>query len=290
VVCGLPRSGTTLLHRLLALADDAAALPLWQLIEPLPPRRGPDLRREHAARNVAWLSGLVPVSIDAQHYVRPDLPDECAYLLRASFMGSMPWQVPARRWLRWSLAADALPAYRVWAALLARLDPGPGARLVLKDPFHAAYAPEIEAVCPGAVLVCTHRDPVEVLPSFHKLCSTMHTALAPEAAQPAAIAAQTDWLGWLVERLGRGGGARVHVDYRELVADPIAAVARIHDALDLPLTDGHAARMRQWLADNGQRRHGGNPYRCEDFGQRPAAVAERFAAYRAERGFDGRRA
>src|SRR5262249_50289555 len=153
-----------LLHRLLVLDDDAVSLPLWQLLEPLPPRSGPDQRREHAARNVAWLAGLVPVSLDAQHYVRPDLPDECAYLLRTSFLGSMPWQVPAHRWLRWSLSADASFAYRIWAAFLGRLDPGAGARFVLKDPFHAAYADEIEAACPGALLVRTHRDPVEVLP------------------------------------------------------------------------------------------------------------------------------
>ncbi|HVE82278.1 MAG TPA: sulfotransferase [Myxococcales bacterium] len=284
IVCGLPRSGTTLLHRLLELADDAAGIPLWQLIDPMPPHRGPDRRRLLVERSVSRLGRVVPTSLDAQHYVRPDLADECGHLMRSSFAGSMPWQAPAFGWLEWSLRQDALPAYRAWAAYLSALEPE-GKRLVLKDPFHAARLEEIHAVCPDAMVAQTHRDPLEIVPSFHKLCMTMHAVMVPALDVPRTVAAHTDWLSWVVER---NAAARsrfpprqlVDVDYRALVADPVAQVERIHRAFNLPLTGRHVERMRAYLAENGQRRHGPNPYSAEAFGQRPEELAERFAAYR----------
>jgi hypothetical protein len=284
VVCGLPRSGTTLLHRLLALADDAAGIPLWQLLEPVPPRHGPDLRREHAQRNLEWLGRLVPVSLDAQHLVRPDLPDECGHLLRASFMGAMPWQVPAYGWLRWSLRADAGPAYRVWAAFLAVLEP-PDRRLVLKDPFHAANLPALLAACPEARVVQTHRDPVEVVPSFHKLATTVHRVLVAALDLPRVVQAHMEWLEALVARSGAARatlppGRCVDVDYRALVADPLAEVARIHDALGLPLTAAHEERIARWMVDHPHRAHGPNPSSASDYGQTDAEIRERFADYR----------
>ena len=133
IVCGLPRSGTTVLHRLLALADDAAALPLWRLLEPFPPEAGPDQRYEHASLNKAWIQRLGSDSLDAQHYVHPDLPDECAHLLRCAFMGSMLWQVPA--YSCWSGPAARTPRQPTACGrpLLATLEPE-DRRLVLKDP------------------------------------------------------------------------------------------------------------------------------------------------------------
>lgn len=283
VVCGLPRSGTTLLHRLLALADDAAGLPLWQLLEPLPPSGGPDLRRAHAERNLRWLAELAPASLDAQHLVRPDLPDECAHLLRVSFRGSMPWQAPAYGWLRWSLRADPGPPYRVWAAFLAHLEPD-GRRLVLKDPFHAAHIEAIRAACPGARFVQLHRNPAELVPSFHKLALTMHRVLVPDVDVPRTVRAHMDWLETVVEqnaagRVALGSTDLVDVDYRALLEDPLVEVARIHDAFGLPLTSAHEERVAQWMAEHPQRAHGPNPYAAADYGQSEEEIRERFADY-----------
>jgi LPS sulfotransferase NodH len=99
------------------------------------------------------------------------------------------------------------------------------------------------------------------------------------------VALQTDWLEWWVSRMQKAS-RRIDIDYRTLVADPVAAVVHIHDTLGLPLTEGHVRRMHSWLSENGQRRHGENPYRCEDFGQKTEEIAERFRAYRSRHGFD----
>src|SRR6185436_6009397 len=41
-VIGLPRSGTTFLHRLLAADPAARSIPYWESFDPLPPADGPD--------------------------------------------------------------------------------------------------------------------------------------------------------------------------------------------------------------------------------------------------------
>jgi hypothetical protein len=289
IVCGLPRSGTTLLHRLLELADDAAGIPFWQLVDPMPPPRGPDRRRELAQLSLGRLQRVVSLPLDAQHLVRADLADECGHLLRTAYLGAMPWQLPVYGWLDWSMRQDSAPAYRVWAAYLSRLEP-PGKRLVLKDPFHAANLLPLLAVCPDAAIVQTHRDPVQVLPSFHKLCSTMHAVLVPALDLARMVEAHMTWLSWLLERNTAARASLpprrvLDIDYRELVADPIATVGGIHDALGLPMTEEHVQRMRGWLADHGQRSHGENPYTPEAFGQSAAEIAERFQIYRERYGF-----
>ena len=293
VVCGLPRSGTTLLHRLLELADGATGIPMWQLADPMPPPRGLDRRRREAQINVSRLRRIVTVDIDSQHLVRPELSDECGHLLRNSFLGSMPWQIPAFGWLEWSLELDPRPAYRQWAAFLHHLEPR-DSRLVLKDPFHLANLVPLLEVCPEATIVQTHRDPLEVVPSFHKLCMTVHSVLVPTLDIPRTVEAHMRWLTHLVERNAQErrvleATARrdrlLDVQYADLVADPIGIVERIHEHARIPLGGAEIDRMRAWLVNNGQRKHGPNPYSAQAFGQRPEEIAERFASYREAQGF-----
>lgn len=287
VVCGLPRSGTTVLHRLLTLPEDSAGLPFWQLVDPMPPPRGADRRRALAALSLDRLARLSGNHLDAQHLIRVDLPDECGQLLRTGFVGSMLWQVPAHGWLRWYLDQDLGAAYRVWAAYLARLEPQ-GPRLVLKDPFHCAHLPELFAACPGAMVVQTHRDPLQTVPSFHKLCASMHRVLVSDYDLPAAVASQTRWLAAVARRTveRRPADARVYdLEYADLLADPVAAALAVRRHFGLPVSDRDEQAMRAWLAEHGQRKHGPNPYTIEAFGQRPEELAEAFSTYQSARGY-----
>jgi hypothetical protein len=284
VVCGLPRSGTTLLHRLLSLAPDASGVPFWQLLSPVPPP-GRDTRRLSAERRLRALAAVSSVPLDAQHLIRADLPDECTHLFRPAFRSSFFWQVPLYGWLDHMISADPTPAYRAWHAALGVLEP-PDRRLVLKDPFHTGYLATLRAVAPDAMIVQTHRDPVETVPSFHRLCMTGHAALCARLDVPRTVEAHMRWLEHHVSqnRAARDTlppGAICDVDYRALVADPIATVARVHAQLGLPFDNVFEARIAEWIATHPQRAFGDNPYSAEDFGQTRGAIAERFSAYRA---------
>jgi hypothetical protein len=283
IVCGLPRSGTTFLHRLLALAADARPLALGELLQPLP-GPGPDRRLADARKRVSRLQQLVSVSIDAQHYVRPELPDECTYLFRPSFASLLLWQAPAYEWFEWFTSCDMAQPYRDYRLLLSVLCPDPQKRLVLKDPAHARNLPELFAVLPEAMVVQLHRDPVEAVPSLHKLTLTMQSVLSRRVDVPRLAEANTRWVAAVLDRslASRAqlpAGRLLDVSYRDLIADPLAVARRIHDHFGLPWT-ATRAQTQAFEAQHRQRRFGENSYSPEAFGQTRAGLAARFAGYR----------
>ncbi|MFN7142315.1 MAG: sulfotransferase family protein [Myxococcota bacterium] len=285
LVCGLPRSGTTFLHRLLAEADAARALLLWELMDPLP-GEGPDTRRADVDARMARLRRFAPANLDAQHLMRADLPDECGHLLKPTFLSSLYWMAPVTGYLAWYPHHDARPAYRDYRALLGLLQTDPSHRYVLKDPFHAMNLPALFAAIPNARVVQTHRAPSEVVPSLHKLSLTTQAVLTDGVDPARVVEANTTWLQTVAtrsveDRAKVPAGQVLDIDYRELLVDPVGAARRVHAHFGLPWSEGLEARLTAFVANNGQRRHGDNPYSPEDFGQTAAGIDARFEAYRA---------
>jgi Sulfotransferase family len=97
IVLGLPRSGTTFLHRMLAADPAHRAIPLWELLRPLPNADSsvsatPDRRRQIAEQRLALRLKLAP-DLDSKHYVRANTPEECMWLLAATFVSPVFWVV-----------------------------------------------------------------------------------------------------------------------------------------------------------------------------------------------------
>jgi hypothetical protein len=135
------------------------------------------------------------------------------------------------------------------------------------------------------MIVQTHRDPVETVPSFHKLAMTAHATLCRRLDVPRTVEAHMRWLEHHVDRNAAAraalpAGAVFDVDYGALVRDPVATVAAVHAHFGLPFEARLEERLDAWLAENGQRRFGDNPYTATAFGQRPEEIAERFSEYR----------
>jgi hypothetical protein len=193
------------------------------------------------------------------------------------------WKPPATGRLDRNPRQDARFAYRDYRRLLVLLSGGDPRRLVLKDPFHAMSLPALYAAIPDARVVMTHRALAEVVPSLHKLGLTTQAVLCRTLDVPRIVEASTAWLAWVAERIVEDRARTPHVvdvDYRALVADPVGTARHIHDAFGLGWDDALEARLRAFVAANGQRRHGENPYSTEAFGQTPAEVDARFRAYR----------
>jgi hypothetical protein len=283
IVCGLPRSGTTFLHRLLAEAQDAQALPLWQLMEPIP-GRGRDRRIARAEKLVGRMARLAPTSLDAQHLIRPELPDECGHLFKPALRSSILWQAPLYDYLAWYQTQELDWAYEEYRAFLGVLQ-APGKRLVLKDPFHCGHLGALFRALPRAMVVQTHREPAELVPSFHKLTLTAHCVLADVVAPARMAKVNTRWLESVADRTIDQRAAippsrLLDVSYRSLIADPVGTVRHIHQHFGLPWSEALADRLRGFAGDNGQRKHGDNPYRADDFGQTRAELERRFSRYR----------
>src|SRR5260370_188569 len=81
-VVGLPRTGTTVLHALLASAPGHRAPLLWELLDPCPqPGPGGSDRRVRDAERLAWLAHRAAPSLPVIHPLDAGAPQECLFAL-----------------------------------------------------------------------------------------------------------------------------------------------------------------------------------------------------------------
>ncbi len=288
-ILGLPRTGTTLLHNLLA-QDPAARVPLlWELLRPAPPpeplTRDTDPRIAVARGELAMVHEFVPDLLRI-HPQDPTAPDECFHLLAITFQNFIAdISASCPSYLRWLLTSDMVPAYRYYRTTLQVLTwKVRGRYLVLKAPSHLFALDALLAVFPDARVVQTHRDPRQVAASC---CSLFETArsLYTEGADLARLG--ETWLeNWstamdrAMAARERAGAARFHdVAFEDLTADPMAVVRGIHARFGIETDQETDARMAAWLAMNPRDKHGVHTYSLSRYALDPDRVAERFSGY-----------
>ena len=304
VIVGLPRTGTTLLHRLLASDARVRSLSSWEAILPVPldPTResGPDeveKRVAFAQRSEKALQYMAP-DFFAVHPIDARAPEEDVLLLDLAFRSTVPestLRVPT--YAHWLEQQDQLPAYRLMKRVMQALQyqskpdassAGTGApwRWVLKTPHHLEWLDALLEVFPDATLVWTHRDPKQVVPSF---CSMLAhgRGIFSDAIDPHEIG--RDWLrkgsermvGRAMDARARLGEARFHdVRYADLVRDPIAVARAIEERAGLGWSRDAETRMRDRLRTETQHRHGVHRYALADFGLTSHDVDRAFTRYR----------
>jgi hypothetical protein len=298
VIVGLARTGTTMLHRMLASDDRWLAL-LWYESRnpaPFPPADGadldgsdPDPRITDAEAEVAAMLEGSPDLI-AAHPMDAHAPDEEIMLVEHAFTSWNPeafCRVPS--YAAHLETIDLLPGYRYMVRLLRFLQwqkrkRGERAtRWVLKAPYHLASLDVLFEVLPDARVVMTHRDPVDTVPSLASLVRTLRV-LGSDAVDPLEIGAH--WSGKWSRALQRAIEARARreerfldVFYEELVADPMAQVRRIYTHAELPFTPDAEEGMRQWAVENERDRRPLHGYTLEEFGYTREGLRREFAAY-----------
>jgi hypothetical protein len=293
VILGLPRTGTTLLHRLLA-ADSGRvrSLASWESLMPVPfnGEQGPEKRITAAERSERALKYLAP-DFFAVHPIDARGPEEDILLLDIAFRSTVPeatMHVPS--YADWLEGVDQGPAYRTLARALQALQwqRKPQAadwRWVLKTPHHLEWVDEIPKVLPDPLFVWTHRTPREVVGSF---CSMIAHGRGVFSDHVDPLAIGRAWLRKgkrMVERAMEareriGEASFVDVRYADLVKDPFAVVRHVEERAGLPFTPTAEAQMKDGMEREKKDRHGKHRYALADFGLDDAAVDAAFAPYR----------
>jgi hypothetical protein len=289
-ITGMPRSGTSFLHSLLA-QDPGNQVPLcWQTIYPYPvPPNGSrtDPRPRRVARQLRIFEALSP-EIRAAHPIDANSPQECteitAYLFK-SLRFDMTHHVPTYR--AWLDAAGHEDAYRFHKRFLQHLQQqtGPG-RWVLKCPDHVFALDAIREVYPDARIIFCHRDPLKVLPSVAKLTEIVRRPFT-RAVDRRQIGQQiTDrWVlgaNRMMEAMRHGGAwgdAILHVHYRDLVADPCGKVEALYRDLGTPIDPVALERVRELVRKKPDGGYKPRAQRFADYGIDPAYAERRFAEY-----------
>ena len=156
---------------------------------------------------------------------------------------------------------------------------------MLKSPAHLGYLDVLRAQFGDLHIVHMHRDPRATIASGASLNSTLHAMHADSVDRQRVGAQWLQRMGWTNDRAmaARDGwadeSARVtDIGFDDAVADPIGQVARVYDAIDLPLTAEAETAMRLWLKQR-PREAARPPYALGDYGLRPEQVDERFTLY-----------
>jgi hypothetical protein len=285
VVTGLPRSGTTLLQRLLTADPGNQGLEQWlaDLPQPRPARETWDDDPIFSAMQAGYhafheanpeLAGL--------HYSDAASHEECWRLLQqAGTSVAFETQAHVPAYSRWLQDADWGPAYRRHRRLLQLIGLNePGKRWVLKNPSHLIALDTLLEVHPDAVVVVTHRDPVTCVASMCSLAEASTRGTSTTFVGETIGRTQLDLLGREYDAYRKARADHpdgfVDVDYADLVADPVGTVEGVYAAAGLPWAEEVRSAVAAELAESrsgarAPRHH----YALEDYGLTEAQVRER---------------
>jgi hypothetical protein len=294
-VSGLPRSGTTFLHSLLA-EDPGNLVPrVWQLIQPYPARNagsGSDRRARRVGRQLR-LFGLLAPDFRRMHPIDAGSPQECSEITAhvfASLRFDTTYRIPSYR--RWLDETGHIEAYRFHKRFLQHLQhqTADGGRWVLKCPDHVFALDAIRAVYPDARLVFVHRDPLAVLLSVARLTETLRRPFT-RSVDKAEIGRQDSdrWLAATELMIAAAQEQRFaepifHVQYLDLVRDPVGTVAALYSHFGDALHPDAAARIGRLVEAKPNGGYGAHGSRLEEYGLDAALERERYARYMAHFG------
>ena len=286
-VLGLPRTGTTALHRLLTADPRHQGLELWltQFPQPRPPRAtwadDPIFTAMQAAFSEHHIDNPEFMGI---HYMDATSVEECWRLLRQTGK-SLSYESLALvpRYSEWLASQDWTDAYvrhRQNLQLIGLNDPDK--RWVLKNPSHLAALDALMTVYPDALIVRTFRDPVT---SIASACSLSAEATAGQSTTfvGAGIGrSQLDmlsrsWRSFVEARPKYDQAQFIDVDYREFVGDPVGTTKGIYDHFGIEWTNEVDTAVR--AIDEESRRGGKRPshhYDLADYGLTEAQVRDAF--------------
>ncbi len=289
-VVGTGRSGTSILHELLAL-DPASRVPLtWELLEP-GDAVGPDAETARAAGHGvhSFWADLQP-AYDAMHHNDGDEPNECIFATMLEFLSDQwggTYEIPT--YSAYLLAADQTEAYRYHRRVLQTLQRRRRAeRWVLKAPSHLGQLRTLFRVYPDARVVQIHRDPLRSVASTISLMGTIRST----RCEVVDVDSLAPWISIGYARMledaieGRATGDLpddqfVDVRYVDLMDAPVATIRDIYGRLGLPWPAALSEAVEAHLAARPRGGRGEHRYALADTGLDPARERQRFERYQA---------
>ncbi len=292
VVTGLPRTGTTLLHNLLALDPRHRVLRLWQALHPVPPDpEGPFSAPALVAQAQSWLERLYELTpaFRSIHPSRPEGPEECDALFQNTFASHhFDDMFDAEEYSSWLHQAELEQQYGYYGLQLRALGDGdgrpPDTPWVLKSPSHLGHLPALLGTFPDAVIVQCHRNVLEAVPSYASLMRAVRSphrdGLTPAVVGRQALARCAAITERALHVRDEAGPERfVDVFYEDLVSDPLAAVGDIYDRLGAPWGGQLEESMRRWVGEHPQHEQGVHRYSLDEFGLEASEVLGTLSPY-----------
>lgn len=276
-VMGLPRTGTTALHRLLHADPMAQGLEMWitQYPQPRPPRATWESDPIFAAMQEGFSAHHVEnPEYMGIHYMDATSVEECWRLLRqtgkSSSYESLAHLPRYGEWLQKQDWTDAYARHRQNLQLIGLNDPEK--RWVLKNPSHMTALDALMTVYPDALVVYTHRDPAVCIASSCSLSAETTAGHSTTFVGDTIGRTQLDlwsraYHAFHDARPAYDAAQFADVAFADLRADPIGVVRALYEQWGLEVTP--AARTAIEELDRESKQGAAKPshsYSLDDYG------------------------
>ena len=290
VIVGLPRTGSTMTHRLLASDPNHTAMLWWE-------GRYPAMLSEERRGNPSERMALGKAEVDAVVAASPDAltihpwdykgADEEILLLEHTFFSTVPesfMRVPS--YSKWVESQDHVHAYRQLKVMLQYLQwQNPGRdqkRWVLKSPHHLGFIDKLLLVFPDSKVIQTHRDPLETVPSFCSMCANLFEPLTNSYDKNKIGEHWATKLSKVLNHCMEVSNANpdnfLNLDFLKMIKDPIAEMNNVYSFINEDFSDQAENAMKAWKEEN-QHEMGSHRYSLEEFGLESTFIETNFSKY-----------
>ncbi len=279
-VTGLPRTGTTFLHRLLAVDTQFRAPLLWELLACTPNINKPrtketeaeyeeDLlkRKNFVKKLVQFRKSVGDDTLAHIHEFDYDLPEECLIALT----DEMPLQLSLLYGVYVSgetfLELDATKAYQWYRQQLQMISYQCGEiknprKYMLKCPAHLSAIKPIATAFPDAKIIWTHRHPVSAVTSLCSLISSVHKVFYTNTRSANNQMSISDLVGSACKKMSsnllcrapqdikEAGLDHTDVIYDDLIKDPKSVVKQIYKNFKWEYTKEYDSALDSFLAQD----------------------------------------
>jgi Sulfotransferase family len=292
-VIGHPRSGTTILQCLLALAAGHRMPRYWEARQPSPPP-GMDPSADASAmaaetRHVEELLRMAPRLLSAHPYLDQGALSEaeCEDLMTLDFhflhtlhftrVPSLPYPIEA---------ADGIAAFTFHKRLLQQFQwKTPTGRWVCKGTLHMYKLPALWKIYPDATCFWTHRSPEDYFASFFAMMEALYRPVNRNLYRPPDASGVIAHMQMAYDQMLRSDwidDPRVcHIRFTDLIRDPVGILRSSYASRGIAFTSACEAAIRNWMANPAHRadRHGKFQYSLEQFGLSAQKIRAAFAGY-----------
>lgn len=295
VIVGLPRTGTTMLHRTIA-ADHRMYAPLWYETRfPCPALDwDPAGEDQRIVDGKAEMRAMLDANPDllSVHPMDAMGPDEDIMLLEQSFYSfNIQSFADLPTFDAWIEAQDHTVGYEYLKLLLQFLQwqkkqTGQQAqRWTIKAPHHLHYMDLVFKVFPDARVVQSHRDPLDTIPSLASMILEIWSIYS-DVADPCEVGRQ--WARKFANGMNhtlevrRSIGEERFLDllFTDTVNNPLQEIHKVYDFIGMDFTEEARAEMLQWQDFNRRELRPSHDYSLAQFGFTEAGLEQQFSRYR----------
>jgi len=290
VIVGLPRTGSTMTHRLLASDPRHTAMLWWEGRYPAmlanEIRGHPDERMKMGKAEVEAVMQASPEALTIHPWDYKGA-DEEILLLEHTFFSTVPesfMRLPT--YSKWVESQDHIHAYSQLKKMLQYLQwQNPGRekkRWVLKSPHHLGFIDKLLEVFPDSKVIQTHRDPIKTVPSFCSMCANLFEPLTNSydkneighhwAHKLAKV------LNHCMEVSNANKGNFLNLEFKKMIVDPILEMNEVYNFIGEDFTDQAENAMLAWKEEN-QHEMGAHQYSLEEFGLESTFIDNYFSEY-----------